>query len=183
MKEFAEVLKTLIEKHIIPTIIAIVVGILAYAITPIDNWVLMKIGKELFMVLFGGIAFLIISFFQILTKIIPKWKRKNDDRKEDNEYKHKEELKSVQEWWDYLDSISDDERDIIFSLIENKNRPIIRQGFMMYGGGSWTSRRAILKSRQVSDGDNIQFEYVLETSIYQQLCYIKEKYGKLSNFE
>lgn len=55
---------------------------------------------------------------------------------------------------------------------------------MMCGNVGLMSNDTILKSRQINDKDNgIQFEYVLETRIYHQLRQIKEKYGKLSNFE
>lgn len=119
MKEFAEVLKILLDKHIVHSIVAIVIGITAYAITPVDNLLLVKIGKELYMVLMGGIAFILITFIQFLINSIAKWIGESRDRKEIEEYRYREELETVQEWWDFFDGISEDEKNIIYSLLEN----------------------------------------------------------------
>lgn len=46
MEAFSTALKVFLEKHFIPTILALVVGVIAFYFTPDDSTVLMKLGRE-----------------------------------------------------------------------------------------------------------------------------------------
>ena len=56
-----ESLKVFFEKHLIPTVIAIVSAIIAVLMLPSDFWMIEKIGKTGFVVLVAGVVFIIIK--------------------------------------------------------------------------------------------------------------------------
>ena len=103
----------------------------------------------------------------------------------DIQRKRRKEEESVSKLWDYLDSLQDEDREIIFKLLENGNEPIIRDFVyrMPYGNNGFLASEKHLKAKTFRDEDsNVKIKYVLDESFYTRLKFVKKKYGKLSHF-
>ena len=60
-----QAIKTFVEKHLIPTVISVIIAISSFLILPTDFWMIERIGKVPFALLVAGIAFLIIQLLKI----------------------------------------------------------------------------------------------------------------------
>ena len=56
-----QAIKTFVEKHLIPTVISVVVAISSFLILPSDYWMIERVGKVPFALLIAGISFLTIQ--------------------------------------------------------------------------------------------------------------------------
>ena len=185
METFAEAIKVLFEKRLVPTIIGLVTGVLIYAFTPERNGLLVKLGKEWYILLFSGIMFLICTLIQFIITNIPKWLLKKDNKIENARFERQQEDKIAYDTWDYMDNLRERDRKIILDLLENGNKPIKREvNYRLLGGfeGSYADDR-VLSCRKVENNDKLEDEFVLEIEFYKRLLFVKSKYKRLSRFE
>lgn len=68
-----QAIKTFVEKHLIPTVISVVIAISSFLILPTDFWMIERIGKVPFALLVAGIAFLIIQLLIFFFRKIRGW--------------------------------------------------------------------------------------------------------------
>ena len=68
-----QAIKTFVEKHLIPTVISVVVAISSFLILPSDFWMIERVGKLPFALLVAGVAFLIIQLIIFFFLKIRRW--------------------------------------------------------------------------------------------------------------
>ena len=202
-KSIAELLKLFLEKHFIPTIISVVVAIVVLVITPLDSWVIIKIGKVLYLVLSFGITILIIELLlfsfnriRIVNNNHRKKLRKQEERKREKE-------QEVKELWEFIDGLSPKDRQYIDGFLETNNEPIESwgQSYLAYdsllSNREWVITTEISKYYDFSANEEITDEtvikenklvpfsfdlYKLKQDKFDLLKYSIEKYGRISNF-
>lgn len=186
MEAFAEALKVLFEKRLIPTVMGVVIGLLVFAITPEKYYLLNKLGKELYIVLISGISFLVFTFAQFIIQKYPKWIKKRIKEQETREYYENKNKERAYELWDYMDGLREKDKEIIMSLLNNENKPLRRGAnyrIDYFSTGQYAKDNILIARAVYSDNGEMENEYVLDEEFYNELLFIKEKFGKLSRFE
>lgn len=61
MEALGSALKVFAEKHLIPTVLSLLVGAIVYSITPTDFWLLIKLTKFGYWLFASGCVFIIIQ--------------------------------------------------------------------------------------------------------------------------
>ena len=176
----------LLEKRFVPTIVGIVVGILVYAVVPETNSLVIKLGRNWFVVLIGGCAILMVSFIQYLVNELPHWRHNKSMSRENADYEKEKEREAVHNLWDIVDNLSVEEREIIDLFMRNGNKPIVlSQINQMYCGSVGNLRfNNLIKQRTIKDSKGFPSQqYILDADFYNNLLYSKHHYGKISNFE
>ena len=182
MEAFSAALKVFLEKHFIPTILALVVGVIAFYFTPDDNAVLIKLGREWYVLLLAGIAFLVITLIVKIYHVIQKRLYYISLRKNNEEYDQKKVERNIRLLWDRVDTFSIEDRKLLEQFLATDNSPIERGGYYYCSyesllGSDW------VKSRQVNGKNGFCTQYILDDQIFQCLKYSKEKYGRIGNFK
>lgn len=182
MEAFATVLKVFLEKHFISTILASVIGVIGFYFTPNNNSVLMKLGRQWYVLLLAGVAFLVITFIVKMYHVIQGWIYYKSLRKRNEANDQKIAESDIRLLWDRIDSFSIEDRKLLEQFLATDNYPIERGGCAVYRpdcllGSDWVKRR----SRNGQDGFCTQF--ILDDQIFQILKYSKEKYGRIGNFK
>lgn len=67
-----QAIKTFVEKHLIPTVISVVIAIASFLVLPADYWMITRIGKVPFALLVAGIVFIVIQFIVFCVNKIRK---------------------------------------------------------------------------------------------------------------
>jgi len=181
VQHFSEMIKVLLEKRLIPTVFALVAGALTYAFTPESYWLIVKLGKNIFILVCVGIIFLFITLIQFMAKkIIYRVK----DYIEDKTYNEKQMNEAVQRLWDYMDRLSDDELGFIRKFIDNGNNPIYEPvgRYFTFVDAYYNGRPVVIK-RQVRSENAFMEQCVLDTKFYNLLKYSLKKYNKINHFE
>lgn len=182
METFSTALKVFLEKHSIPTILALVVGVIAFYFSPDDNAVLIKLGREWYVLLWAGVAFLIITLIVKIYYVIQKRQYYKFLRKNNEEYDQKKAERNIRLLWDRVDSFGIEDRKLLEQFLSTDNSPIERGGYFYCSydsllGSDW------VKSRQVNGKNGFCTQYILDYQIFQCLKYSKEKYGRIGNFK
>lgn len=174
----AAAIKTFLEKHFIPTLIAIVFMVLALLITPNDFWIYEKLGKSFYCLFSFALSFLLVSLVLYVAKKI-----KDSSKKRRAEAYEKD--KSIKNLWSRIDRLSQREYDLIVEFIKNKNRPkkIVTQG---YSCGSFYDSDLLIKSQIGLSEPPIfgqAYMYQITPSIYELMLYSIHKHHKICNFK
>ena len=182
MEAFSTALKVFLEKHFIPTILALVVGVIAFYFTPDDNAVLMKLGREWYVLLLAGVAFLVITLIVKLYHSIQERRYYRSLRKSNKENEQKIAERNIRLLWDCVDSFSVEDRKLLEQFLATDNSPVERGGYYHCSyesllGSDW------VKSRQINGKNGFCTQYILDDQIFQCLKYSKEKYGRIGNFK
>lgn len=202
-----QAIKIFVEKHLIPTVLSVVVAILSFLVLEPDFWMIERIGKVPFALLVAGITFLIIQllifcFHKVRDWIYNKFAKKyrfQDDVKLENEI--------LEKFWSRVDSFNQDERKILRNFIESENAPIERSSGIHYYGESLFNSDWLVSTEEYREAEPISFtppkkkgvmtfnvldtygtrtiikKYKLREDIYKILQYSMYKYGKISHFE
>ena len=182
MEAISTALKIFLEKHFIPTIIALVSAVMIYYFTPDTNEVLMKLGKDWYVLLTAGVVFLIITAFVKIILVIRENINHHKLIKWNQLEGKKQSEQNLRRLWDQVDALSVDDREIINQFLDSGNSPIER------GAGFYCSYETLLgshwvKSRDVKKQTGYCKQYILDDQVYQALKYSKEKYGRIGNFK
>lgn len=182
MEAFSTALKVFLEKHLIPTILALVVGVIVFYFTPDDNAVLMKLGRDWYVLLLAGSVFLVITLIIKLYHSIQERRYYRVLRKSNKESEQKTIERNIRLLWDRVDSLGIEDRKLLEQFLSTDNSPIERGGhfYCSYDsllGSDW------VKSRQVNGEKGFCTQYILDDQIFQCLKYSKEKYGRIGNFK
>lgn len=141
MEKFVEVIKIFMEKHLIPSVISIAGAIVTYLFFPQDNWIILKLGTTLFIILFFSSYFLLI---QLLVYTIDFFK----DLIEDINYKiiEKTEEKNsiIQEINDFYDSLSSQDKEILSTFVKNSNKTLISFDQYFYSSSKLLRRKSLI---------------------------------------
>lgn len=200
MNSLAEVLKIFLEKHLIPTVLAVVIAFIAYLISS-DN-LITKLGFWGFLIFAFAVAFLLV---QLIIMIAQFWKSNSvervyqKDRKEQVERENKAELEKL---WSYVDGLSNDDFLLLQNFLESGNKPIKRNANTYYSGECLLSSNhvhstIVQEAKEEIEGNRSNFigsqiplgiynggekQYILDEYFYQLLRYSKEQYVRISHF-
>ena len=176
-----ETLKIFIEKRLVPTVLSVVIGIIAYLVTPENNKYLMKIGFILYIVLWAGIAFLVITFVQFL---FLKTKKHINKCKETKRVEDSKERQQIQNLWKLIDSLPVNEREFVERLVENENTPIVEPVYeSIYDINSIKNNKDYVNSMEINGGFATTYKLLkLNDDFYELLVHSKKEYGKICNF-
>ena len=181
VQHFFEMIKVLLEKRLIPTVFALVAGALTYAFTPESYWLIVKLGKNAFILVCAGIAFLFFTMIQFIAKKIID---KINDYIENKNYNEKHMNEAVEQLWDYMDKLGEDERKFIIKLVNNGNNALcepIGRNFNFID--KFYNCRPVIIRRQVERQNEFIEQYKLDEKFYNLLKYSMKKYNKISHFE
>lgn len=122
MEKLGEVLKIFIEKHLMPSVISIAGSIITLLFISDSSWILLKIGKILFLCLAFCIYFIIV---QLITKLYITFTTKLY-RTNSREKQNKEELEDLIDYINgFVDGLIPQEKEILNGFIKNENKALI----------------------------------------------------------
>ena len=192
----ANVLKDILEKHLIPFIASVALAIISIIITPSDFWMIIKIGKIAFAIVVFCIAFLIIHGISYLFKFIQAKKRKKENELYLKQVQEQEELRTLEKTWCEIDAMSQEERRLIKQFIETNNKPYIEEGMVFRFTNHLLNSDWVVSTTLPQNVDQdmhhdsdvmiysgVARQYKLKEDVFKILKYSYEKYGKISHFE
>ena len=202
-ESLGNVLKIFLEKHIYPTVIAVVAAIVTILFLPENNIAILKIGKIGVGVLSFCLAFLLVELL-IWCYIIIK---KRLDNKKNQAYLEETsqflELQNLEKIWRQVDRMTPEDKELLMGFIKTNNTPIERSSATYYAQGSLLSSDWVVSSVKNSYEEPVIVpedkigkiipvrlsetvtvtQYKLKQSYFELLKYSLEKYGKISNFD
>ena len=173
-----ESLKVFLEKHLIPTVISIVVAILTFLMLPDDNWAVEKLGKLWFLMLVAGIVFLVIQMLVAIVKGVRYLCYKVNSACQCRENDQKRDQEAEEGWLSFGDKLSPDDRALIIHLLENGNEPEIEQGYVLHSYNSIHNTNLLVKTKS----HNGYTLYKLDEKAYRTLKAIYDRRGTISHF-
>lgn len=198
-----DVLKIILEKHFIPALCSVVPTAIIFYMTPTDNPILLKFGKNFFLFVVFVIFFLIIKFIiyivDFIKKCINKYKENQYYKKEKEKYQREDDEKAVNTYLDRLDSLKPHLFDLVEYFVDNNNNPITIYGssfldnYEMYGLLDYKQYK--IKEESITSVDPYKLEekcifkkgdyvtqFKLKDDVYHDLSIIKKRYKKLTRF-
>ena len=174
----ATAIKTFLEKHFIPTLVAIVLMVLALLLTPVDFWIYDKLGKAFYCLLCFALSFLLVSLVVYVVKKI-----KDSSKKRRAEAYEKE--RNIRNLWSRIDRLSQREYDLIIMFLKNKNQP---KGIVTdrYSYGSIYDSDLLIKSQIGIEEEPFLgqvYMYQIAPKKYELMLYSIHKYQKICNFK
>lgn len=179
-QSIGDAIKIFLEKHLIPTVIAVVSAIVALVVLPSDYWMITKVGKSLFFILVAGIVFLLIELLCVLGKGIKNGWLRAQGKIRDVQYAKEEEEEKIEEFLLFVDNLPPADRDLIMKFLKNGNKPITKP-YSVYNFREWNSlaySNALVTTKN-HDGST---QTKLKEEFYQLAKYIYEKRGSISHF-
>lgn len=203
MEKIVDILKVILEKHFIPALCSVIPTAIIYYITPDNNSILTKLGKNFFLFVVFVIFFLLIKFvvyiFNFIKNYIHKYNENQYYKKEAEKYRKEEEKEVIDSYLDRLDSLQPHLFDLIIYLVEHNNDPITIYGkgfldsFELYGFLDY--KQCKIKEESISSVDPYKLkemcifkkgdyvtQFKLKEDVYHDLLIIKKKYKKLTRF-
>lgn len=179
MEKFADAIKVIVEKHLIPTILSCVLAALIYLITPSDFWIIVKISDTGYFFLIAGVFFLVIQLIVYLARVISN---KIEEAKIDKKIERDDERIIMEQIWSFVDSLSDPEREILYTFMSNGNKAIEYKDGMYFPASKLFQSEKIHHRPTMSNGNAIH-QFVLDNAFYTNLMYSQNKYGRICHFE
>lgn len=176
-------LKVFFEKHLIPTVLSLLVGAMIFSITPMNFWLLAKITKFGYWLFASGCVFIIIQLLLWFKSGIGRARYHNYLRKSNNEYNKKETQQALNQLWQFVDGFDQEDRDYLKKFVESKNKPVKIRGFRHYSYGKLFASDNIVNKQSGYDETGSYTMYKLKEDFYQLLNYSYKTYGKISNFD
>ena len=113
MEQLADVIKIFIEKHLMPSIISIAGTIATYLFFPQDNWIVVKLGTTMFILLFFCSYFLLV---QLLIIAVRSFNRFMVHRIYEMRENKEEEQKAIQQINEFFDRLSPQDKNILLTF-------------------------------------------------------------------
>lgn len=182
LEAFGEAIKVFFEKHLIPTIISMVLGAIVLLVTPKDFWMIIELTKTWFWLFVCGCIFLIIQF---MIWVHNKWQNRRYTsylETQNKIYQERENEERIRSLWDYIDALNAEDREYVKRFLKSENHPIIIRGRVFYNCGMLFASKYVRK-QEAWDSNGFYTKYVLEEEFYKALVYSAQKYGKISRFE
>lgn len=170
--------KIFLEKHFIPTVIAIVGAIALFLFLPEDFWMIEKLGKWLFLLFAAGGIFLVVQFLLVLFNGFQRINNSAYIRQENARIAAEEEAKNVEKCLSFVDKLSPEDRDLILRFIETGNQPITVHGYIT------KYRDCIYNTNVVVSTENrdCSRQYKLDERFYKTMKAIYDERGSISHF-
>lgn len=183
MEAFGKALEVLLEKRLIPTIVGLVIGVIAYVLTPDNTILLEKLGRNWYILFFAAVGFLGITLIHYLYSKVTEIMVSVSNKRHRREMDKKREREGLQEMWDFIDSLSQEDREFIKTFLKNNNAPIVEyKNYAQFYHGI-RNNTDLVKCRDITDTDGyMKTQYVLSDSFYNNLKYSMENYGRIGNF-
>jgi len=181
MSAFSEAIKVFAEKHLIPTVISLVLGGIAYLVTPEDFWMLKKLSNVYYFLLISGCIFLFVQFLIWLQEhryMKKQSKRIRDAENENAKILYKENLEVL---WDMVDEFLPEDREYLKQFVKSENKPIVIRGNRLYAFGRLLNSENVHK-QEGYDEKGSYTQYILEGRFYNALKTSYQLYGKISRF-
>jgi predicted PurR-regulated permease PerM len=170
--------KNIVEKYLIPMVLAFVLAAVTYFKTRENNAFLDALGKEMCFMVYACVYFLLIELIVTIVKGIRKFIKTKENKisiKKANEKRQKDNLESL---WKLIDNLEATEYGYVEKLINNSNTPLqIRMS--SYPSAYFENIIHTTRSRTKQGYDLIR----LKDDIFNLLVYSKELCGKISHFE
>lgn len=182
MQNFLEIVKIILEKYVVDTIISFVISSIVFLITPTDYWILQKMQTTWYLMFIAGCVFIII---QLIKKIKDYFDTRSDYKDINKHIQNEEEVEIKRELgilWNKIDEFPQEDRELIKHFVLNGNSPYIVNGRVFYPIGRLLNSEYI-HSQEYCEMGEIKTQYKLNENMYQILLYSKNKYGRISNFE
>ncbi|SDM58981.1 hypothetical protein [Lachnospira pectinoschiza] len=183
MEAFGKVLEVLFEKRLIPTMAGLVIGVTVYVLTPDQTILLEKLGRNWYILFFAAVGFLGITLIHYLYSKISEKMVSVSNKRYNREMDKKREREDLQEMWDFIDSLSLEDREFIKTFLKNNNAPIVEyKNYASYYYGI-RDNTDLVKRRDITDTDGyIKTQFVLSDRFYKDLKNSMENYGRIGNF-
>ena len=126
MDKFADVLKTIVEKQLIPSVSSLVGAGIVYLLIPNDCWAVVKmqtLTPNGFFWLVAGCIFLVANFIKYIASRINAWK-KEKSRKQHNMRVALNGSNEAKVVWHMVEELTDEQLACVKKLVKRKNRPI-----------------------------------------------------------
>lgn len=175
-------IKVFFEKHLIPTILSLVLGTIVLLVTPKDFWILVELTKTWFWFFVCGCIFLIIRFVIWVHNKCQDWRYSSYLKTQNEMYQKREDEEYIRKLWDYIEALNTEDREYLKYFLKNNNQPMIIKGRIHYSYGRLFVSEHVRK-QEGWDENGFYTKYVLEESFYNVLVYSAQKYGKISRFE
>lgn len=210
MEKLIDLLKIFEEKHLIPAIASIALAIFFVIFLPDLFDLTNKAGKVLYIILVFCIAFLLIQFGKYMYSFIKNKIVKRHKQKEATEVQQKEEEeleeKAMENLWDYVDSLSPQDKHYLKEFLITNNKPIEVMGVTFDGLLSNSSivactdknpESSLYPNRKIELEGHLVYPlpdsllmhhspvklYRLKDKFFKLLKYSHEKYHKISHFD
>jgi hypothetical protein len=204
MEKLFELLKIFFEKHLIPTVLSIIIGILSVGLVPKDNLLLLRVGDSIFGLLIGCIAFVLIEFIIWIFKLIQNHLEHIENsqaRIEENKFN---EMQSLENLWSFVDKLSISDYDYLINFLKSNNKPIVFSNRIFLSESLFNTQYvevSICRSdnKNPNNANNeislnttafnlfelsgTKKQYRLTSDFFNLLKYSYEKYNKISHFE
>lgn len=176
MESFAEAIKIIAEKHLIPTILSLVIAAIVFAYTPTDYWLLEKFTTVGYWLFLAGAIFILIQFLIWIKKFISviNYNRINA------EYEKQQIQERLEKLWCFLDCLSEEEINLLKQFLGNDNNPIIIR--VPYLRGRLFEPEFTIKQTG-HDEQGLFTKCVLTKHFYRDLRLSVKKFGKINHFD
>lgn len=181
MSAFCEAIRVFAEKHLIPSVISLVLGGIVYLVTPEDFVVLKKLSGLYYFLLISGCIFL---FVQLVIWFKERMYIKKESRRIENiENQNRKSLckENLKVLWDMVDEFSFEDREYLNQFVKNENKPIVIRGNYIYAYGRLFNSKNIHR-QEGYDEKGSYTQYILEDDFYNMLKISYELYGRISRF-
>lgn len=183
MEFLGSALKVFAERHLIPTVLSLLVGTIIFSTTPVDFWLLTKLTKFGYWLFLSGCVFIIIQLLLWLKSKISEVRYHNYLKISNNEHSKKEAQQALNELWQFVDGLDQEDRNYLNKFVENNNKPIKIRGCRHYSYGKLFTSENLINKQNGYDETGSYTMYKLKDNFYQFLKYSYETYGKISNFD
>ena len=196
LEKLIDILKTFFEKYLFPSLISVIPSALVYYLTPNDNDILTKFGKQFYLFVLFVIFFLLIELIiYIAKKILEIYSNIKYEKQE----QQKLEQRVINEYQDLLDSQAPEFIELIQYFLNNNNSPIayfdssIPDDYeveMLFNKKRIKIKENNFKSLnpynlneeiEFSKGSYV-YQFKLKDDVYNNLKFIEKKKGKISKF-
>lgn len=182
MEKFIEIIKIFFEKHLIPTVISFVTAAIIYAFTPEDFWLLKKFKITGYFLFVAGVIFILIQLLVFIKNQISEKRYLSSLRKSNAEYERKENEEAFEKLWDFVDGLSEVDRDYLKMFLKTDNKPIVINNNRLYVYDRLFNSQYV-KKQEGYDKQGSYVKYMLDPDLYHNLKLSAELYGKIGHFE
>ena len=175
----ASAIKIFAEKHLIPTIIALVVGVGALLILPADHWAIVKVGESKFFGFVVGVVFLIVQLIMAINTKTQRMRQAKSDEQRERERAEDEKVKYTEQLIAFVERLPADDRKLIMKFIKSGNNPIVDHVFWEFTKRPLYHSDVIVHILREDNSSLIK----LEESFYNDMKAIYEERGSITHFD
>jgi hypothetical protein len=208
MPKFIDILKLIIEKHLMPAIVSIAITILCVSFFPNILNISAKVGMIWYGILMFCICFSIIQLLIFLNKKRKFLLEKNKIKRKNEKFYIKQEKEAFENLWNFVDSLSLQDKKYIKMFLDTNNAPIEIESVFI--DSELLNNRDLVNCTEITSDQTFESIkntklnrnkiltekgirgiiftspkkiYKLKDAFFDMLKYSKENYGKISHFD